>query len=43
MVGGSRERGDMIVYPSFMLHRRTAITRGTRLAILVGAYGPAFR
>lgn len=42
-VVGSRERGDLIVYPSFMLHCRTAITRGTRLALLVGAYGPAFQ
>jgi len=38
-----RERGTLIVFPAFMLHRVTPVTRGTRYALVGWVHGPAFR
>lgn len=38
-----RERGAVIVFPSFIQHRVTPCTKGTRKAIVVWATGPQFR
>lgn len=36
-------RGTAIVFPSFVLHRVTPVTRGTRHSLTLWAHGPAFR
>ena len=38
-----RERGTVIAFPSYVLHRVTPITAGTRKSLVVWATGPAFR
>ena len=38
-----RERGTVIVFPSYVLHRVTPITRGVRKAVVVWTTGPKFR
>lgn len=38
-----RERGAVIVFPSFIQHRVTPCTRGTRKAIVVWTSGPQFK
>jgi len=38
-----RERGTLIVFPSYVLHRVTPITRGTRKSVVVWTTGPNFR
>ncbi|MES2968910.1 MAG: 2OG-Fe(II) oxygenase [Pseudomonadota bacterium] len=38
-----RERGTATVFPSFVLHRVTPVTRGTRWSLTLWAHGPAFR
>lgn len=38
-----RERGSIIAFPSFFLHRVTPITSGTRKSLVVWATGPDFR
>ncbi|MCP5412455.1 MAG: 2OG-Fe(II) oxygenase [Alphaproteobacteria bacterium] len=38
-----RIRGAAIVFPSYILHRVTPITRGTRKSLVVWANGPRFR
>ena len=38
-----RDAGDMIVFPSFMLHRVTPVTSGVRYTSVTWALGPAFR
>jgi PKHD-type hydroxylase len=38
-----RARGTIIVFPSFILHRVTPCTNGTRKAIVVWASGPQFK
>lgn len=38
-----RQRGNLIVFPSFMLHRVTPVTRGERFAIVGWIHGPAFK
>lgn len=35
--------GTVLAFPSFVLHRVTQITRGTRRSLVVWAHGPAFR
>jgi hypothetical protein len=40
---GSRDRGDMVIFPSFLLHRRLPVTRGGRLALIAVLHGPPFR
>jgi len=38
-----RERGTVIAFPSFVLHRVTACTKGTRKAIVAWTTGPQFK
>jgi len=38
-----RDRGAVIVFPSFILHRVTPVTSGTRKSLVVWATGPRFR
>lgn len=37
------EQGDMILFPSFLLHRRKPITKGHRFIIMAQAFGPRWR
>ena len=39
----SRQRGALVVFPSYILHRVTPIRRGTRKALVAWAAGPPFR
>lgn len=39
----SRIKGDGIIFPSFILHGVTPVTRGTRRSLVVWADGPQFR
>jgi PKHD-type hydroxylase len=38
-----RERGAVIAFPSYVLHRVTPVTRGVRKAVVVWTTGPNFR
>jgi PKHD-type hydroxylase len=38
-----KQRGALIAFPSYVLHRVTPITRGTRKALVVWTTGPRFR
>lgn len=38
-----RQRGLATVFPSFVLHRVTPVTEGTRWSLTLWAHGPAFR
>lgn len=38
-----REKGLLTVFPSFMLHRVTPVTKGIRKSLVVWVTGPAFR
>ena len=38
-----RRRGTIIVFPSFLAHQVTPVTRGTRCSLVAWAHGPAFR
>jgi PKHD-type hydroxylase len=38
-----RLRGQATMFPSFVLHRVTPVTRGTRWSLTLWAHGPAFR
>lgn len=38
-----KERGTVIGFPSFMLHRVTPVTRGIRRSLVVWVTGPSFR
>jgi PKHD-type hydroxylase len=38
-----RTQGYMTIFPSFMTHRVTPVTRGTRYAIVGWIYGPEFK
>ena len=38
-----RERGNVIAFPSYVLHRVTPITAGTRKSLVAWAVGPRFR
>lgn len=38
-----RERGTLVIFPSYVLHRVTPITSGTRKAVVVWTTGPKFR
>ena len=38
-----RDRGAVIVFPSFILHRVTPISSGTRKSLVVWASGPKFK
>ncbi|WP_395007140.1 2OG-Fe(II) oxygenase [Cypionkella sp.] len=39
----SRNRGTATVFPSFVLHRVTPVTAGTRWSLTLWSHGPAFR
>lgn len=36
-------RGTVTIFPSYMLHRVTPVTEGTRTSLTIWAHGPAFR
>ena len=36
-------RGTATIFPSFMLHRVTPVTEGTRWSLTLWAHGPSFR
>jgi Uncharacterized iron-regulated protein len=38
-----RERGKLILFPSYQLHRVTPVTRGKRSALVAWIGGPPFR
>lgn len=38
-----KEKGTVIVFPSYTLHRVTPITKGTRRSLVVWIYGPRLR
>ena len=38
-----RRRGTIIVFPSFLAHCVTAITRGSRCSLVAWAHGPVFK
>ncbi len=38
-----RSRGTAIIFPSFVLHRVTPVTLGTRWSLTLWSHGPAFR
>ena len=39
----SREKGTLILFPSYSWHRVTEITKGTRLAMVGWVHGPSFQ
>ncbi|AHD00168.1 2OG-Fe(II) oxygenase [Leisingera methylohalidivorans] len=43
VVAASRAQGSVTVFPSFLLHQVTPVTRGARQSLTVWAHGPAFR
>ena len=38
-----KQRGLITVFPSYILHRVSPVTKGTRKTIVVWACGPAFK
>jgi len=38
----SREQGAVTIFPSYLAHRVTPVTRGVRRSLVVWAYGPRF-
>lgn len=38
-----RERGTLVVFPTYMLHRVRKVTRGQRLSLVSWVHGPPFR
>jgi PKHD-type hydroxylase len=40
---GFRRKGLLLVFPAFLLHRVTPITKGTRHVIVGWVHGPSFR
>ena len=38
-----KQQGDMIIFPSYLLHRVTPVTRGTRKSLVGWVSGPRFR
>ncbi len=38
-----QDRGTAIIFPSFVLHRVTPVTTGTRWSLTLWSHGPAFR
>ena len=43
VVQAPRARGTATVFPSFVLHRVTPVTEGTRWSLTLWSHGPAFR
>jgi len=42
LVPAPRERGSVIAFPSYALHRVTSVTRGTRKSLVIWMTGPRF-
>jgi PKHD-type hydroxylase len=42
-VAANAARGAATVFPSYLLHRVTPVTKGTRHSLTIWAHGPAFR
>lgn len=42
-VSAKRDKGCATVFPSFLLHRVTPVTKGERYSLTIWAHGPAFR
>ncbi len=42
-IEGFKDKGDMIIFPSFYLHRIKAVTEGTRHSLVCWFMGPPFR
>ena len=38
-----RGQGTAVIFPSFVLHRVTPVTQGTRWSLTLWSHGPAFR
>ena len=43
IVNASKEKGTIVVFPSFIMHRVTPITKGTRQSIVGWVSGPPFK
>lgn len=43
IVNAPREKGTIVIFPSFILHRVTPITKGTRQSIVGWVSGPPYR
>ena len=43
VVEAPRDRGTAIIFPSFVLHRVTPVSLGTRWSLTLWAHGPGFR
>lgn len=43
VIESPRERGTATLFPSYLLHRVTPVTRGARHSLTIWAHGPAFR
>ena len=43
VVSAPREKGTIIIFPSFIIHRVTPITKGTRQSIVGWVSGPPYR
>ena len=43
IVNAPREKGTIIIFPSFVMHRVTPITKGTRQSIVGWVSGPPYR
>ena len=39
----ARDQGTAMIFPSFVLHRVTPVTQGTRWSLTLWSHGPAFR
>ena len=42
-VTAQKARGTVTIFPSYLLHRVTPVTKGSRASLTVWAHGPAFR
>jgi PKHD-type hydroxylase len=38
-----KEKGKLIIFPSFLFHRVTPVTRGVRKSLVSWIYGPKFK
>lgn len=43
IVNAPKEKGTIIIFPSFIMHRVTPITKGTRQSIVGWVSGPPYR
>lgn len=43
IIRAANDRGTATVFPSYLLHRVTPVTKGTRHSLTIWAHGPAFR